>query len=358
MKETIEHELLLRYLTGQCDPKEENEVRNWLSLSEENRKLLDKLARIWETPSNEMPEPDLEKAWAAVSQKAGLTGMKQTGEVLDNAPPVRRAAAGWFSGRGIRAGSLIQIAAAVAVLVLLPYYGSRILPGLLPDYSAADFKELQAGKGKMETVVLADGSRVTLEAGSRFRYPEEFSGKVRGVELEGEAYFEVAPDKKHPFEVRAAGTLVRVLGTRFDVQAWPEGQNVQVAVLEGAVSFSRDRLWRDGKVVVRGGQLSHLDSRGEISQPVMADIAAQLGWLERRASFEGAPLGEVLSCLERWYGVSFVLSDSARLDERLTMQIENQPLDNMLELLALLTELHCELRADTVYLSDGPADTH
>ncbi|MCE5272133.1 FecR domain-containing protein [bacterium] len=353
MKEDIEYELLLRYLHGECDPAEESRVDQWLSADGENHALLERLAGVWAAPSPGLPAPDLEKAWTSVAQKAGLIEAARSESAADNVRPLGTRAAGWFTG-GNKAGRWLRIAAAVALLALLPYWGGHLLTRLGPDYSAAELKEIRVEMGRMESVVLADGSRVTLEAGSIFRYPESFSGGERRVELEGEAYFEVAPDKEHPFEVRATGALVRVLGTKFDVRAWPQGSSVQVAVLEGAVSFSHDRLWRNGKVVVHGGQLSLMQRGDGISPPVEADIARQLGWLKREADFEGAPLSEVLACLERWYGVRFVLTDSSRLNERLTLQLDNQSLGSALELLALLTELQCEQKADTVYLSAGP----
>jgi len=356
MKEQVENELLLRYLQGECDPAEADRVEAWLSAGDQNRALLERLAAVWEMPSPELQSPDLEKAWNAVAQKAGLDKPELSESAADNVRPLQTTAfAGWFTGRSTPVRWL-RIAAAVALLALLPYWGSRLMVNLGPGYTAAELKEIRVEMGRMETLILADGSRVTLEAGSRLRYPVSFGGGERRVELEGEGYFEVAPDKEHPFEVRAGGAKVRVLGTKFDVRAWPQDPAVQVAVLEGTVAFSRDRLWRDGKVVVHGGQLSCMQRGDGISPPVESDIERQVGWLRRKADFEGAPLSEVLACLERWYGVSFVLADSARLNERLTMQLDNQPLESTLELLALLTELKCEQKADTVVLSARTAE--
>ena len=81
----------------------------------------------------------------------------------------------------------------------------------------------------------------------------------------------------------------------------------------------------------------------------MADIKTYLGWINNEAVFDDAPLRELLSQLERWYGLSFVLDNEALMDERLTVHIESEPVDDILELIAVLTELQYERTGDSVF---------
>jgi transmembrane sensor len=111
--------------------------------------------------------------------------------------------------------------------------------GTRPASMPVAYHTLAAPHGSRYQVELPDGSRVWLNAASALRFPTAFAGAQRRVWLTGQAYFEVAHNKRQPFRVEAGGTSVQVLGTHFDVMAYPDEPGVRTTLLEGSVNVSR-----------------------------------------------------------------------------------------------------------------------
>jgi transmembrane sensor len=155
-------------------------------------------------------------------------------------------------------------------------------------------------------VVLPDGSKVWLNSASSLRFPTFFSGKERSVELRGEAYFEVAQNKKSRFRVKAGATAVEVLGTHFNVMAYPDEHTASTTLLEGSVKVSHGAA---SKIMVPGQQ-------AQISREiklVAVDVAEAVAWKNGLFHFNNADLGSVMRQLQRWYGIE---SPATRLSAR------------------------------------------
>jgi len=211
-------------------------------------------------------------------------------------------------------------------------------------------KEISVDQKKQTDIALSDGTRITLDAGSFFQYPPEFKGKTREVFLTGEGYFNVTPDEKKPFIVHANNAVIKVIGTRFNVRAWQHNKRVRVTVAKGKVSLRSEKVAEEEAIVILEGQLSTLPEKGRPSEPANVDVKKHLGWINREAFFDDIPFHEILYQLERWYDLRFILEDDSIASDRLTVHIQNKPIEDILELITTLTKQKYESIDSTVIL--------
>lgn len=170
------------------------------------------------------------------------------------------------------------------------------------DVSKADansFNTLSTPTGGQYNIVLADGTKVYLNTVSSIKYPTRFNGKERIVELEGEAYFEVAKNKNKPFIVKSDTQSIEVLGTHFNVHAYHNEPSVKTTLLEGSVAVTS----KDQKAVLKPGEQSNVSDNLSRITIRKVDTEAAIAWKNGRFKFDNADLKTVMKQLERWYGI-------------------------------------------------------
>ena len=168
-------------------------------------------------------------------------------------------------------------------------------------------------KGQKSTITLSDGTQIRLNSDSKLIYPERFNNREREVLLEGEAFFDVTKDEKRSFIIKSAGLTTMVLGTSFNVKAFPQ-EISQVTVATGKVQvISRNsRSTKNSYLLVPGEQVNYDPSSGQI-QKNEVDIERFLAWKDGILNFEEMDLDEATKILERWYGVTITFdNDSIR----------------------------------------------
>jgi transmembrane sensor len=170
--------------------------------------------------------------------------------------------------------------------------------------ATVSYNTIRTPRGGQYEVVLPDGSKVWLDAASSLHFPTAFNQERRDVELSGQAYFEIAEDKAAPFHVKVGGTDVEVLGTHFNVNAYPEEGAVRTTLLEGAVKMS---VGGSSRVLTPGQQASWSDGQaGAIQIRSDVDVEAEIAWKNGLFQFRDAGLKEVMRQLNRWYDVDVV----------------------------------------------------
>lgn len=170
------------------------------------------------------------------------------------------------------------------------------------DTSKADanlFNTLSTPTGGQYNIVLADGTKVYLNAVSSIKYPTQFNGDQRIVELDGEAYFEVAKNKNKPFIVKSGDQDIEVLGTHFNVHAYDNESVVKTTLLEGSVAVS----YKNQKAILKPGQQSNVSDKFTKIAIKQVDTEAAIAWKNGRFKFDNADLKTVMRQLERWYGI-------------------------------------------------------
>jgi transmembrane sensor len=167
------------------------------------------------------------------------------------------------------------------------------------------YNTITTPRGGQYAVTLPDGSKVWLNAASSIRFPTAFTAASRDVEVQGEAYFEIAANKEKPFRVAvkyASGDKkmdVEVLGTQFNVMAYEEEKIIKTTLIEGAVKVEKDK---DEKIL-HPGQQAQLRPDGILHTQNNADIEAAVAWKNGRAVFNGQDIPTIMRQVSRWYDV-------------------------------------------------------
>jgi len=338
---TVDDELLARYLAGECSAPEKEEIRQWLAVDTENRYTADFLQAVWDTPPIQTPPSDVAELWREVASR---TGISAEGERVDETS--RR----FFALPHFSRVRVLKYAAVLLLVMLLALIVNFVgIPFITAPAPAPEWQTAAVGNGDTLALTLDDGTRVTLDAGSRLRYPAVFKGLERRVFLNGEGFFRVAPNKEKPFTVHAGHAVITVVGTEFNVTAWQGTREIRVAVKTGKVSLHKiDDAAR--AVVIAGGESSVLPANGSPTTPRPVDVAGLLGWMNRDMVFQNVPLREILERLERWHDIRFLPDDDIALSDHLTLHVRSGPLQDTLELIAALMDVDYKRQGPVVYL--------
>jgi transmembrane sensor len=168
------------------------------------------------------------------------------------------------------------------------------------------YNTISTPKGRQFQLVLSDGSKVWLNAGSSLRFPTVFTGNERRVEIIGEGYFEVAKNKQMPFRVSInKETEIEVVGTHFNINSYANEESINTSLLEGAVNV---RSWSGGKqtkVALLPGQQAKVKD-GECLVDHNVNMSRVMAWKNGIFDFQDATLEEVMRQIERWYDIEVV----------------------------------------------------
>lgn len=168
--------------------------------------------------------------------------------------------------------------------------------------STEEWNTLRVPRGGEYQLILSDGTKVWLNADSELKFPVQFKGEERRVELKGEAFFEVVKDSAHPFRVETAYSGIRVLGTSFNVSGYEGDEVQQTTLVEGSVE-----VILPGKVCrLEPGKQLELNLRNQSVAIKEVDVALYSSWKDGIFRFCDMPLNELMVKLQRWYEMDFL----------------------------------------------------
>ena len=189
-------------------------------------------------------------------------------------------------------------------------------------------------KGQKLTIFLSDGSKVKLNADSEISYLKPFDENSRVVELVGEAFFEVTPDKNRPFIVRSGKLETKVLGTSFNVKAYPTDNVISVAVKTGKVSVETKNVslnnTKSNSIVLLPSEMATYSDKTKKTTISEYDPKEVLGWNEGTLYFNNASMQEFVDKLERWYGIDIEVKRDIPIKKGIVGEFHNQTLDEIL----------------------------
>lgn len=243
----------------------------------------------------------------------------------------------------------VKIAAVLLVPVIVAgsiyvYYinGSS---GIVVDQQVSSV--IYAPMGSRVSFNLPDGTTGWLNSGSKLAYSQPFS-KNRKVELEGEAWFDVLHNTEHPFTISAGKSIVTVLGTSFNLSAYPEERYVEVVLQDGKVEFSDQSL--DEHVTLKPSErLVFKDNKLELNT---VDPSKYKGWTDGKLIFRGDDMAEVARRIERWYDVKVEIADKDLLQYSFRATFEDDSLDEVLKLICKTSPIDYKVLQRT-QLQDG-----
>lgn len=221
--------------------------------------------------------------------------------------------------------------------------GERLVYGQGQEETGVRRHTLQVPRGGEYHLVLADGTQVWLNAETELTYPTAFPGDNRRVRVKGEAYFEVAKDEGKPFIVEMEGWQVQVLGTAFNVSAYPaERQHVTLA--GGCVRA----IQGEEVEVLSPGEQAEITSQGMAVREV--NVENYTAWRKKRFVFRSEPFPDLVKELERWYDVRIILDEGVR-DIRLTVNLPKyEELNKLLTIIEDIARVDCKVQGREIMI--------
>uniref|UniRef100_A0AB33JIH1 FecR family protein n=1 Tax=Prevotella sp. GTC17262 TaxID=3236797 RepID=A0AB33JIH1_9BACT len=223
-----------------------------------------------------------------------------------------------------------------AAMLLLPLLSAFAMWAYM-NYRQTDdlaLVEIHVPSGETRTITLSDSTHVQLNAGSTLIYPSTFAHQQsRQVHVSGEAYFDVQRDTEHPFIVKAGGVDVRVLGTHFNVKAYPEEELITTTLIEGSVNVSETGN-QTNQVSIAPHDQAVFNRKSKQLCIVHTNTANETAWRKGYLVFSDQSLGEITRAMERRYGIDINIDQNINTTYTYTMKFTNQ--ESLTEVLDVL----------------------
>jgi len=326
MKENEYILLLSKRFSGEISATESVMLDEWLRQSPENEQIAANHQRIWEK---------VESFGMTFSPNLDVDFQKVQARIRNVAQAPLR----------VSLGQRLMRAAAVIALLLAAIWGWQQL-----SPTADSDVIVSAGTVGNQSFALPDGSRFWLREGSQLVYAEKWAGQERRVKLQGEGYFEVQHDPTHPFKVELEnGGTVEVLGTQFNVRQ--SDRQTSVLVRSGKVRFSPNAQ-TEGPVLTANQKAVFDHSAAQVRVSNLNSLN-ELSWQTGGLEFVNTPLNQVMGDLEKYYGVKIALHNPAMSSCPHSAPLTSQPIDKVLETLALTHQLKVKKVGEGSYELSG-----
>lgn len=321
-------------------------MQQWIDVSAENRRMLEELQWIWNNSTEELTDIDLDKAYERFKEKQSEP--RKTTEIKIRTP--RKAAQSRAYLLRIAAILIVAIVLSVSLLV---QFSNKDTTFYTRDIGYDRIIKTQAGN--RTTIVLEDGTEVTLNAASELKIRDDFNTNSRYVALKGEAFFKVASDPTRPFNVHIDKASIQVLGTEFNIRSRSDELNIEVLVREGKVSFISDstNLVQDSSVssrILGAGDILRLNKETGVKTVQNIDITRHLLWLEGGLYFQTTPFHQVVAELQKHYDVNIVIMDKKLSDIPYTGTFTKARIDEVLYVVAQTVGLEVRFNKDIIEL--------
>ncbi len=329
---------LARFVAGESSADEISHVSQWLDSNPAERALLERLTEVTTTPA---PAIDVEAALARAHARMGTVNDRAVLSI-----ETHRTRRRWPMAS-------IGLIAAAAVIAFLVVSRKRAGSNVPEQASATAGRTYATSVGQSDSIVLNDGSRVVLGPDSRLTVPGDFGTRSRGVELRGDAYFQVRHDSANPFAVRVGSALVQDVGTSFTVESDDANATV-VTVVTGSVRLRAVQAPADAGVVLAAGERGSIDDAGRTSTERADSLDDDTAWTRGELVFRDAVFSRVAAEVHRWYGVRLHVDDPSLLSHHVytTLRTDQSP-DEVLRILELAMGVRIERQGDSAVVMNG-----
>jgi transmembrane sensor len=319
--------LISKSLVGEATAAEEKQLQEWIAENPENEKAFAQSKRVLELSNNhyanqtsESSQIDIDSEWkhfvdTIESNKTKVVAMEMT-------KPNR-----W-----------LKIAASIALILasgyIINYYVTK---SNVIEYQTADLSQ---------EIILPDQSTVTLNRHSSLSYTRDYGKKSRKVKLNGEAFFEVTPDKEKTFIINTSNSEIQVLGTSFNVQT--VGDITEVVVASGIVKFSNKNTNKG--IILKAGDKGLLNTTDSDLTLTENKDSNYISWKTRKIVFDESDLNAVLKTLKSVYGTEVSIAPTVSQDCEVTVTFDQQSLDAVLNVLKSTLNLTYQIKGDKIVI--------
>ena len=308
-----------KYLSGTASDEERECLISWIV---GNRRLQTQLEERLTASSDEMDEIRKQEILATIHQQIH----------------VRRSTTFLHS--------FARIAAIIAFPLVLAY-GAFLYYG--NSGTDLQYTTVEVQRGQKSTINLPDGSKVHLNSESELIYASNYNRKERRLELKGEAYFEVAPDKDLPFIVDAGEILVQALGTEFNISSHHDDRYIRTILTKGKVKVTANE---QSVYLNPNEQMDFEIKSGKLTVKKLDDARKAIGWLDNQLYFDNVTFAEVAATISRIYNVEIDFSSESLKEYRFSGSLNNNSLESVFRILSLTSPMRYEIIDNHVKLHE------
>jgi len=366
------YEIIGKHLSKELKPEEQLQFDHWLNESEHNREELKRIHKYtaYLEANIVMLEVDVDKARI-------ITDFKIWKKSIRNEQEKKRV------NKKRKLKNLYRIAAIMLLLIT----NAVVLIYLFPAKISSGFTEVISPLGSRTQLKLADGTTVWLNAGSTLKYANNFSKEHRTVQIEGEAFFDVTHDSLHPFIVNASSVSLTVLGTVFNIRAYPDENTIETTLVCGKVEIEKINhaageqkivlkpnekatyIKNENKLFVKAEVLPVEKAESEKTQSKVTvtekhapeeaklkpsiEVENTIAWKEGYLVFDNEPLSEIIVTLSRRYDVKFTYQDKNVLKYRFTGKFKETTIEQVLQAIMLTSPLEVEVKKNQVFITEN-----
>lgn len=359
--------LIISYFTGSITEGDLVQLNEWINASSENRSYFNKLKDSWilSGGKNKDSLTQKEESWNSLKHKLSQNrfrlgfGLRSREKV--NFTKYLKLAASWLLIFGL--GSAVTWWISGRPKETITTTTNRTI-------------EISTPLGARSMIKMPDGTQIWLNAGTTITYSQDYGQQTRTLSLNGEAYFNVAKDSMHPFIVNTQGIVVRALGTRFNVKAYPEENTISATLEEGKIDIRilsmadnnkrvllkpKDKLiyHKETKETEKYIESAEEKVKPEGNRPVklkdiniLSNVRTELytSWKDSRWIIDREPLSTLAPMLERRFNLKIIFNDEQLKKYKFTGTIENETVDQILSALRLTAPLDYQINKDTIRL--------
>lgn len=329
----MDEELIMKYLAHECTSDELKEIERQISRDKSNAEQLFESERIWNL-KNEICYSDEKVIEKAYQRLISTVGMAESVSSRGRRRSIVKVRLWWQLGA----------AAVIAILLVM----NLLRPVVINESPDIVWNSIHVPHGQRADVTLSDGTKVSLNSATTLRYPGRFTEETRCVKLEGEGYFEVAHDEAHPFIVNTEKINVKVLGTIFNLKAYPFEQ-IEVTLAKGKVEVeSSDHR---NKITMRPNErILYSEVQGMVlQQGLNTDLLS--AWTKGEAAYINKPLADICADLERRYNVQIKIENADLAKVVFTCHLkENTTIEQVMNLLKGTHKLNYRIRNKEIHI--------
>lgn len=352
--------LIARNLTGEATVDEQRYLLDYLQAHPNEQYFYDVLYRYWKNKNKSFSALDTDfsdKNFNYIlkqSEETEIVPLFEEKNIL-----VGKERKGFFTKK------IIGIAASIILLIGAWYIFSITRTGSNNYFNKSSVNEVIARLGTKSKIILPDGTTVLLNAGSKLTYNQNFMGAIREVDLDGEAFFDVVKDAKHPFIVHTSGINIKVLGTEFNVKSYATESTIEATLIRGLIEVEKRNEPQAPRIILKpheklvfnkqDDQVVTTQTNSEVKNNLQAEVnhfkpqsviiaalpnkpdssLVETDWVYNKLIFDGDSFEELAKKIERWFNVHIVFKNEQVAKYKLHGVFENESIEQMLEALKL-----------------------
>jgi ferric-dicitrate binding protein FerR (iron transport regulator) len=351
-----------RYLTGTATPAQVAQVEAWLAGDPLRARFLTELRTAGE---GTVPSIDVAALSARIEQRVdalphdgdGITPLHPHGTMSRDHRRPRHEIAWQTAWR-----RWAPIALGVAAIVAIGGYGGYALRSVITPTATVASQTFSTRARERATIMLSDGTRVTLAPQTTLTVASNFGASTRQVAVDGEAYFQVMHSAGAPFTVKAGGAVARVLGTSFVVRKFASDAETRVVVADGKVAVRALRAPENNVAqgVLTASTMAVISDSGAVTLTSGVSVDDYVAWTDGRLVFRATPLHDVVAELARAYGVTITATDSSLVNRQITLTAvtSRRSLTDVLDALVVIVDAHYTRRGNVITIQPGVRPAH